>query len=547
MPDNANPYIPGQPARSPDQFFGRRDVVPSIREQLLKGRRVFLVAGEARMGKTSALLQLLHDVPQGLLPVRLDLRDEAGQPLDTIAWHTAAAIARQVRRQVGAEVEDPAWGDFEGHTEALLARFWPAVRQVVGDACVVLLADDLDALDCTAGGSCDRLLSLVEEWRDLDPGLALVGTVTEGAEELVRNHPRLFGGALIHTLAPLHSEEALRLITWPADGALTYDYGVARRVVEATSGHPYYLQLVCFEIYHRCSAAGWVNQRDVELVVEELARREISDFREMWQVSSAAEQGVLAAMVSLRGARGVATVLEVRTALSRAGARVERERVAEILDHLAARGVLERLGALSYRFRVALLRDWLVHRVDLNDAVRGTRWDLPLDRRAAEAKKLAAQSGHWRRAPARAPTEAGWQQPAAPAQAPAPALPAAAGEAPVPHRIPWLGLAAAVALIAIALLAFLPGILPGILPDGQSTPAIPSATLVTARASSLPVAQSTTSAGPLPSATRVAAGASPAPTAGPSLTPSPSPPVVIARPMPAIAYQSRDEGQSAWS
>ncbi len=71
---------------------------------------------------------------------------------------------------------------------------------------------------------------------------------------------------MTYILGPLASEEATRLITWPADGVLTYDYGVARRMIEVTSGHPYYLQLLCFEVFNRCEAAGWVNQRDVDLV-----------------------------------------------------------------------------------------------------------------------------------------------------------------------------------------------------------------------------------------------------------------------------------------
>ncbi|MBN1657558.1 MAG: PD40 domain-containing protein [Anaerolineae bacterium] len=518
-----------------------------IREHLLKGRRVFLVAGEPRMGKSSVLRQLLHDVPEGFLPVRLDLREEAGQSLDTLAWHIASAVADHARRSIGAEIDDPVWSDFEGHTNALLDQFWPALRRVVGGTCVVLLADDVDALDCAAGGLCDRLLSLIEAWRDRDPDLALVAAMTEGSGEVLRSHPQLFGGALTHTLAPLQSEEALRLITWPVDGALTYDYGVARRIVEVTSGHPYYLQLVCFEIYHRCSAAGWVNQRDVDLVIEELVRREIPDFCDMWQASSPAEQAVLAAMVSLRGARGVATVQEVRTVLNRAGARVERERVAEILDRLAARGVLERLGALSYRFRVALQRDWLVYRVDLRDTVRHARWDAPLDRRASGSKKPVTQMGMWRRTPAPTPAEGAPAQSKTPTGTLPPQSPASAGQVPSARPIPWLGLAAAVALIAMVLILLRPRFLPGTQPDGTVAPTLPPATLVTPRASSFPVAQPTATAAPLPTVVGTAAGASPVPTAAPSLTPSPTPPVVVARSLPAIAYQAREEGQSVWS
>ena len=69
MAEIINPYTPGQPVDDPDLFFGRRDVLGGIRENLVKGRRVFVVSGPRRMGKTSLLRHLALDMPEGFVPV----------------------------------------------------------------------------------------------------------------------------------------------------------------------------------------------------------------------------------------------------------------------------------------------------------------------------------------------------------------------------------------------------------------------------------------------------------------------------------------------
>ncbi len=532
MPDTVNPYLPGQAIDNPDLFFGRRDVLSSIREHLLKGRRVFVVQGASRMGKSSLLRQLAANLPEGFFPVQVELREEDAQRLDWLLWRVADAIAKRVSRGVGGARLEPAWADFEGHTERLLEDFWPRARALLGDGSLVLMLDDLH---CLAGTSrlLDAFVAFLTSWCDRDDDLAIVLTSNEArAEALAREHPRLFGGALSYTLGPLSSEEATRLITWPVDGVITYDYGVARRLIEITSGHPYYLQLLCFEVFNRCVLAGWVNQRDVELVVEDLVAREIPDFRQVWDDSPQQQQAALAALVSLRGARGVATAQEVRTILTKAGARVERGQVTQALEGLVTRGILERLGALSYRFRVALLRDWLGERIDLKEVVHDTRWTSgragsSMERRIPKLR--IGKEKRLRRKPAARPVSGAEATEDGEAAASRPAL------------RPWMW-AAAGTVLSLLLVATVGARLlqvPPFEPPPTST-AVPSAT------AHLPTATMTLAA----TATRqIVAVGSPTetPLPLPTLTPSPTPPLVVAHPVPAIAYQSRTAGEKEWS
>jgi hypothetical protein len=535
MPDTSNPYIPGQPVDNPDLFFGRREALASIRENLVKGRRVFVVSGPPRMGRSSFLRQVGHHLPEGTLAVRLDLREEEAAGLDWLLWRVAEAVAHQIGHQTEAPISMPAWERFEGNTGLLVDRFWPEARAALGGRGLVLLLDDVE---CLAAGD-DRLLpnflTVLSDWRDREAGLAFGFSVSAAQQAtLMRDHPRLFAGALTYTLGPLSSEEAARLITWPVDGVLTYDYGVARRIIEVTSGHPHYLQLLCFEIVNRCASTGWVSQRDVDIVVEELVSREIPDFRLVWDRSLPPEQAVLAALVSLRGARGVATAQEVRTILHKAGARTERGQASAALEHLAQRGILERLGALSYRFRVALLRDWLEQRLDLREVVRNTRWDAGVPARVASESAVARlKPGRRvrRQAVGATPPDAEG------------AGSVTGGEAAGQWRRRLWASGAAVLFVALAVV-LTRVLLGGSLPDTTPTPSttltpVASARLVTATVTSAPndVAQGT--------ATSTLAS----PTSEPRVTstPSPTPPVVIARPVPAIAYQSRAANDAHWS
>jgi hypothetical protein len=483
------------------------------------------------MGKSSLLRQLPNHLPEEYIAVRVELLEEEAQQLDWLLWRLAEAISLQVPHDSDRERLKPAWADFEGDTEFILEQFWPQVRAPLGERCLILMLDDLDSLAGIDGELLKSFVQVLDAWRVRDGDVALVVTMSAAQQDvLLREYARLFGGALTYVLGPLNSDDATRLITWPVDGVLTYDYGVARRIIETTSGQPYYLQLLCFEIFNRCAAAGWVNQRDVDLVVEELVGREIADFRRLWDDSSPQEQAVLAALVSLRGARGVATVQEVRTILNKAGAGVEREQVASALERLTERGILERLGALSYRFRVALLRDWLCERLDLQEVVHNTRWDAVDPSTAARGRrvlKLSTSRGSRGKLAARSrPTTAK----VADDEQEEPRV--------VGRRWLWIGLAAALVVVLLAVLGaglFWPT--PAEPAPMAALSASPTARLATAMPTLAPVA---TGQG----VTAVPLTDTPIPL--PTDTPSPTPPVVVARSVPSIAYQSRGPGESQW-
>jgi len=536
MPDAGNPFIPGQPVDSPSLFFGRQEAIAWVGENLVKGRRLMVIFGASRVGKTSLLRQLPRYLPDAYTVVRVEMLDEQVTQLDRLLWRLAHAISQQPSLRPGGKVPQPVWADFEGHTDYLLGSYWPQLRAAIGQRDLILMLDDLDFLVGDERNLLGPLLAALEEWFAQDPHLSSILTLTLTPQELAtRANVQLPAHLPLYQLGPLPSEDAIRLLQEPVGGTITYDYGVPRRLVEITSGQPYYLQLLCFEIFNRCAATGWVNQRDVDTVVEQLIKREFTDFQQIWHESSPQEQAALAAFVSLRGARGVATALEIHTILTNAGLRVERSQVTDVLDQLAARGILERLGALSYRFRLMLLSDWLRERVDLSRLTRNMRWTKDRERvpdaSAGQPPELLAHP-----------------KPARPQQETvAAAADDGQGQQAKPARgawWPWLVAAVVtVVLLGSLALAFWPR-------SARPTPTATAQlepTLLRPTATPPSVATSSSMMTRLPGTLLPTAPSTIAASATPGPTSTPTPPVIVSHPVPAIAYQSLPDGAKNWA
>ncbi len=522
MSDLTNPFRPGQPIEQAALFFGRRDALAWARENLVRGRRVFVVYAPYGMGKTSFLIQVFNEPPAHTLAVRWCLEDEARTPEAQLISRLATVVCAQLQERYGRTVPDSIWEQQERDRAWLVDLFWPAVRQAVGEDTLLLLLDDLGAIAAAGEGRLASLADFLASLRQADPNLALLCTFeSTDADQLARRYPALFGGALFWALGPLTGDDAIQLVTWPAEGALAYDYGVPRRMVELTSGYPYYLQLLCHAAFERCARQGWVNQHDLDLVVESLIEQDVPEFAAVWGSLDALERAALVAIASLRGGRGVATRQEIRTALERVRLRADRENVQQALNSLVQRGILQQLGALSFRFRVDLFRLWLARRFDLADVMAEAR-----------ASRHARRGDEARQRPR--PLVAAPPSPEAQERL------SAAETAQQPGRIRrwWWALAV---LPVVAVLIWLATFLA----SRPASTATPTTDRIAGASPTAPPAMSGPTVTPTPRATEAATTR---PTATPELPPAPTPtaPVVVAGALPAIAYQVQARNSENW-
>jgi TolB protein len=221
------------------------------------------------------------------------------------------------------------------------------------------------------------------------------------------------------------------------------------------------------------------------------------EFQIIWNQSTWAEQTALTALAGRRGAHGPITRQEVVNYLRRFDPGVVPEVILDALESLADRGVLVRMGALSYRFAVDLFRYWLDRHTAPAKVLAGANWnqlDMQLAMRSASEEAGVAE-----------------------------ALPSAreTADEDVVKRKWGLGTLSIVGLTGTALigLVLLALAFSGMLPSSTTEPTPTAGQL-----------QATTDGFVLPT-----------PTAPPTpvTTPTPTRPLVVAHSLPAIAYMAR--------
>ncbi|MFZ5918690.1 MAG: hypothetical protein ACOYZ7_17280 [Chloroflexota bacterium] len=403
--DTLNPYITNRPVDDPARFSGRADLLAWVRERLVRSDRVLLLHGVRRIGKTSFLLQLLHHVPAGYLPVRLDLQKlahefnsadqepAAGSQQASFMWALCRDLAQQLGRLHALNLASPQRAEFARDATYAWREFFTDLRQVLGNNVLLLLLDDLDALPAN-GPQRQIVLDVVDEALERRPGLRFV-IAAQSLDWLLAARGWAQNAPLQH-IGPLNSTEAHDLLKSPVAGRLTYDPAAARRIVELASGQPYYLQLLGYTLFNR-RFPGEVSLPDVSAALEELLPLPFDEFEAWWAASSPSEQAVLALFGELKGQGGVFTFYEIQKALSRRGVRVKRSLLEQALQSLVERGILEHLGAISYRARIELFRAWLPFHSDLLKAAKKAHWRVQRRPTPTSTQELAAEltTGNW--------------------------------------------------------------------------------------------------------------------------------------------------------
>lgn len=507
MSNLVNPYQAGRPVEKPDMFFGRDDALIWIEQQVTLDRRLLIVYGPEQIGKTSLVRRLPALLAEHVRCLYFQARSHRGRSLSQILAALAGDLANQLMAKdlVSPHQVDTA-ADSATAVKSLLQQAASALDHQdppPGGAeanRLLLILDDAHLLVDGEPPSLDSFLDFLTSLLAQVPHLQLLLTLSDLSYQRLA-HPVLLGAAAFR-LGPLSSDAAQQLITRPALGALRFDTGVTKRIAEITSNHPYYLHLFCYTLYNSCARDGWVNQSDIDRTLETLLSLPNEQFQAVLQESTRPEQAALSALAGLKGAHGPITRQEAINYLRRFDPGLAPDVILDALESLADRGVLVRMGALSYRFAVNFFRYWLDHHIDPVAVLAGIDWDRL--RTQLAARSYAEGTEVSQPAPSDRQTEDN--------QADKRQL--------SPGTLSILGLAGT-AFVGLVLLTLAFG---GLLPTGgdELTPAMPQSMTVGGFIS------------PTPSAT---------PT--PMLTPTPTRPLVVAHSLPAIVYMARGAANDA--
>jgi len=500
-----NPYHAGRPVKDPAMFFGRDDALIWIEQQITLDRRLLIAHGPDLIGKTSLIHRLSAFLPEHAHLIHFECKPHQDKALPQVQAALAGELANELlsRGLVSPHQVDTA-SDSATAVKSLLQHAATALEAPHPSAerqKLLLVFDDAHRLWAGRAVSSEGMLDFVGNLLAEVPSLQVLLTLSEQSYDQL-THPILLG-AVTFRLGPLSSDAAQQLITRPSQGALRFDAGVTKRIADITSNHPYYLHLFCYSLYNCCARDGWINQSDIDRVLEILLTLPNQHFQAMWDQSTWAEQVALSGLAGVKGAHGLITRQEVVNHLRRFDPRVAPNVILDALESLADRHVLVRMGALSYRFAVNLFRYWVERHTNPAGALAGVNWDrlsTQLATRSAAAEVEAAE------------TPAGERESGDEAEK--------AGPRAWVGRLSILGLAGT-ALIGLVLLALA---FTGLLPAGVAAPTATEA------------------------APRAAAGfVSPTPSATPTTAPTATPtrPLVVAHSLPAMVYMARGVGGNA--
>jgi hypothetical protein len=508
-----NPYHVAGPIENDAQFVGRKDAIAWLWQTLNAGERLALIAGPPLIGKSSLLLRMARETRTEYLAVYLDVAAAAQSDCESL-------LSVIIERLHQVTLEMSAFAGTEISADAP-ASVWRALRELNPEQRPLLLLDNLDLLLASGADAgwqfLDDLAALMEQRQEVK-----VVCAVRSREGLMRVDRLPFFRAPWRRLEALSRSEAAQLIKNPSAGVLEFDYDAITRIDELTGRLPYFIQLLCGEIFEQKAGGNYVTVVDIEPATRALGQREsIGLFQDAWDAASPEGKLVLSLLGSLKGAYEVFTQAELSTGLRAHGIQANLTEITLVLNDLVQSGALHQLGSLSYRLWVELFRYWLRIQHPIEATAASYRWQ-PQKRRAGAPPASQEQ-----------------------------AAPARSKKLTLTVLVPLVTLLIAIGLIIVLQSADQP-------PAPSPTPTHQLATMAAILLSPTDTPTSALSrskpASPTPlSTSEPAATDTPPPaaipsdtaTSAPTRTATPTRPVVVARAMPAIAYMHK-AGTERW-
>ncbi len=307
MGDIINPYIAGAPVTEKRMFFGREDIFQWI-ENSITGQyadHILVVHGQRRVGKTSVLKQLSNRLPHHYIPVFFDLQGRTHATLGHFLWWLARETVRVLKQERDIEVPPPQKDAFAADPEFFENQFLTSLRTHLGKDTLLLTFDEFDNLEESEVRE-ELARPLIDHLRRLmgQPNLNFIfsiGSSGRKLENMQAAYTDFFKTALYKKISFLSEEQTHNLVTRPVEGIIEYERAAVERIYGITSGHPYFTQLTCHELFARCQRTEQrkIAVADVESVLDDVVERGTVNLKFVWDEASDIEKWSLASLVQL--------------------------------------------------------------------------------------------------------------------------------------------------------------------------------------------------------------------------------------------------------
>ncbi|PLX85600.1 MAG: hypothetical protein C0617_03640 [Desulfuromonas sp.] len=397
----ASPYVCGAPItpKRSDVFFGRDELLESIRRQIRLTGNVVLLEGNRRAGKTSILSHLSgKNGVEGWLGVYSSLQGAAGSE-DGVGVPTVE-VFRSIARSIAKTTYELGLDTPLPNGEMLPADKKPlalpkACREGISAEPFVEFESYLNVILDLLEEQNLGLLLMLDEFDKLQEGIengVTSSQVPENFRYLVQTYPRfsailtgsrrlkrlreeywsaLYGLGTRIGVTSLDASAAERLITEPVKDRLTYSRESIKRAIYLTSGQPFLLQCLCNRIFEmsaqlktRSITLNIVNRSGLSLVEDN------EHFASLWDYAGSDRRRFLLALCHKEAAGPDPLRLGViQERLLNAGIEVSDDDIISDLEYLQELELIEWAGESTgkyYRLAIPLMGVWIDKQRDMD-------------------------------------------------------------------------------------------------------------------------------------------------------------------------------------
>jgi guanosine-3',5'-bis(diphosphate) 3'-pyrophosphohydrolase len=370
----ANPYGPTLAVGS--RFYGREDQCERICS-LLRDRaqnHAILLCGQKRIGKTSLVLRLQQLAGDDFYPVYIDmqgLRDSNTTQFLSRFMSSTAAMLQSKLPEVSQEISAPHLNRLRKDPLSYYDAFMDRIEKIPFSSSLVMILDEFQCLftlreqEVSLGAIFDRLRSRSLHGKGIHFVLSGSGLTSQLSDQY--NLASLFSITYNEPLPCLQEKAARKLIK---DG-LTKAGNISDMAIDLlhtfTSGHPYYLQLLCSKLYEQAHenrtliTHQFVRENIQEWIVQTSSHR----FQHFWEgydaKSAIMNKLVLSAIAQLGSHAYGAEYQSLAAALSSV---LTEHSLVEALSNLKEMGVIKQ-NQLNYQIEVYLFVKWLQYHCPL--------------------------------------------------------------------------------------------------------------------------------------------------------------------------------------